>query len=229
MDYTDCLCDWLIHRDTFVKPANHSGHCYGLLFPAQQKDWLGNALSAFLIGLAILLFVQYGIIQYTVKLAGYFDLYFVNTLHLKFGSGAITFFLLLLCTLVAGLVFSVRTKRPQLNLVFLCISFIYLGYGAFAYIPIRATANTNLNNSDPDNAFTLARYLNREQYIPSPLIYGPYFDAKPVGDKYGSIIYRKGTDRYEQAGQNFTTLYNHNTVLPRIFSMDDDDPQFYRR
>ncbi|MDB5115824.1 MAG: hypothetical protein JWQ79_1316, partial [Mucilaginibacter sp.] len=137
-----------------------------------------NSVIAFAAGIGTLLFIQYGIIQDTVKVTGYFELFFVNTLGLGFGSGAIFFLILLIAVLVTGIVYSMRKGKPLLNLAFLCVAFIYLGYSSFTYIPIRASANTDLNNWHPDNAFTLVRYLNREQYTPSPLLYGPYFDAK---------------------------------------------------
>ena len=188
--------------------------------------WRG--VLAFITGLVILLFVQYGIIQYTVKLAGYADLFFVNKLGMRFGSGALVFLFMLVVVLVAGIILSNYKNQPRLNLALLCISFIYFGYGAFAYIPIRATANTNLDNTHPDNAFTLASYLNRDQYTPSPLLYGPYFDAKSLDDIQGNAIYRKGFSKYEVAGHKYKTVYDHNTFLPRIFSTDGGDQQFYR-
>jgi len=185
-------------------------------------------LIAFFISVFILVFIQYGIRQYTIKFAAYFDLYFVNSLGFGFGSGAVVFFLLLIAVIIAGIVYSIRSKKPILNLAFICIAFIYLGYSSFAYIPIRATANTNLDNTHPDNAFTLNSYLNRDQYGETPLLYGPYFDAKPIDQKDGDNIYRKGKTKYEIAGKKLITIYDHNTILPRIYSQDSQDPQFYK-
>ncbi|SDS28642.1 Protein of unknown function [Mucilaginibacter mallensis] len=187
-----------------------------------------SSIVAFLISVFILVFIQYGIRQYTIKFAAYFDLFFVNHLGFGFGSGAIVFFILLLIVIVAGIVYSIRNKKPILNLAFLCIAFIYLGYSSFAYIPIRATANTNLDNTHPDNAFTLNSYLNRDQYGETPLLYGPYYDAKPIDQTQGANIYRKGKTQYEIAGKKLTTIYDHNTILPRIYSTDGQDPQFYK-
>ena len=42
---------------------------------------------------------------------------------------------------------------------------------------IRSCAKTPTNEYQPDNAFTLVRYLSREQYGTTPLIYGQYYDA----------------------------------------------------
>ncbi|MDB5022480.1 MAG: hypothetical protein JWP78_235 [Mucilaginibacter sp.] len=190
---------------------------------------LKSGTAAFLISIAILAFVQFGIRGYTVMFAAYFDLFFVNTLGMGFGSGAIVFFLLLIGALVGGIRYSIRKNKPALNLAFLCLAFIYFGYGSFAYIPIRATANTNLDNSHPDNAFTMYGYLNRIQYPSAPLFSGPYFDAKITDQQNGSIIYQKGNKRYEQAGHTLVETYDHNTILPRITSQEGQDPQFYRQ
>ncbi|MCO5936296.1 DUF2723 domain-containing protein [Mucilaginibacter sp. RB4R14] len=187
-----------------------------------------SAIIAFLVSIAILGFVQYGIRGYTIKFAAFFDLFFVNTLGLGFGSGALFFFVLLIAAIVFGIMYSIRKNKPVLNLIFLCIAFIYFGYGSFAYIPIRATANTNLNNSHPDNAFTLYGYLNRIQYGENPLLSGPYFDAQITDQHEGSTIYRKGATKYEIAGKRSTYDYDHTTLLPRMYSTDPSDVQFYR-
>jgi len=195
----------------------------------------GNAFLAFIASIVILGLVQYGIRGYTVQFAAYFDLFFVNNLGMGFGSGAFVFFILLISLIVLGVWLSIKYKKPVLNLAFLCVAFIYFGYSSFAYIPIRATANTDLNNSHPDNAFTLYGYLNRIQYGETPLLTGPYFDAKAVDQTEGSIIYRKGEKKYENAGRKLNTIYDHTTFLPRMYNTENSDGsyqqdvQFYRQ
>jgi hypothetical protein len=126
-----------------------------------------------------------------VKVAAYFDLFFVNSVKMGFGSGVVVFILLLVALLVCGIIYSVRLNKPALNLVFICLTFIYLGYGSFAMIPIRAHSDTNLNNSHPDNSFVMQRYLNREQYIAPPPVYGPYFDSHPIEQTEVSTLTEK--------------------------------------
>ena len=197
-----------------------------------QNINLKRSILAVLVGIVILVFIQYGIRNYTVVGAAYFDLFFVNSLGMGFGSGAAVFLLLLIAVLVAGLYYSVKYKKPMLNLAFLCCTFIYLGYSSFAYIPIRATANTDLDNNHPDNAFILNSYLNREQYGETPLLYGPYFDAKPIDQNEGGNIYRKGKINYEVAGKKQKIIYDHNSILPRMYLAEGDQDhasvvQFY--
>ncbi len=188
---------------------------------------IGGAIGAFLIGVVILVFVQYGIRGYTIAIAANFDLFFVNSLGLGFWSGAFFFFFIILAILVAGLYFSVKYKKPLINLAFLCVTFVYLGYSSFAYIPIRATAGTNLDNSHPDNAFVLYGYLNRIQYGENPLLFGQYFDAKVTDQTDGNTLYRKGKTKYEVSGKKPIYTYDHTTFLPRMYSNDGQDPQFY--
>ncbi|MFB9842875.1 glycosyltransferase family 117 protein [Mucilaginibacter ginsenosidivorans] len=194
-----------------------------------------GAFLAFIASIVILGLVQYGIRGYTVKFSAYFDLFFVNTLGMGFGTGAMFFFVLLIGLIVLGIWLSIKYKKPALNLAFLCVAFIYFGYSSFAYIPIRATANPDLNNSHPDNAFTLYGYLNRIQYGETPLLTGPYFDAKAIDQTEGSIIYRKGDKKYENAGRKLNTVYDHTTILPRMYNTENtdasfaSDAQFYRQ
>lgn len=189
----------------------------------------GNAILAFLTGVVILVFVQYGIRGYTIKIAAYFDLFFVNSLGTGFWSGAFVFFLMIAGLLIAGIWYSIKNRKPLLNLALLCIAFIYFGYSSFAYIPIRATANPNLDNSHPDNAFTLYGYLNRIQYGENPLLFGQYFDAKVTDQTEGSTLYRKGKTTYENAGKKTNYVYDHTTFLPRMYSGEGQDPQFYKQ
>ena len=189
----------------------------------------GSILLAMLAGVIILVFVQYGVRGFTIEIAAYFDLFFVNTLGLPFWSGAIFFFLIILAILVGGIWYSIQNRKPLMNLAFLCLTFIYFGYSSFAYIPIRASANPDLDNSHPDNAFIMYGYLNRIQYGETPLLFGQYFDAKVTDQTEGNTIYRKGKTQYENAGKKQNYIYDHTTILPRMYSAEGQDPQFYRQ
>jgi hypothetical protein len=182
-----------------------------------------NTFIAFLASIVILALVQYGIRGYTINFAAHFDLFFVNTLGMGFGSGAVFFFILLIGGLVAGIVYSIKKQKALLNLALVCVAFIYFGYSSFVYIPIRAAAGPSLNNAHPDNAVTLYGYLNRIQYGETPLLYGPYFDAKITDIKEGSDLYVKGENKYESAGKHESYVFDHNTILPRMWTTEGTD------
>jgi hypothetical protein len=122
----------------------------------------------------------------------------------------------------------IRERRFALNTFLICLLFILFGYSSFVMIVVRAKANPNLNNSDPENAFSLNGYLNRDQYGDTPLLYGQFFDSKPIDQTEGSTIYRRGETKYEIAGKKLTTIYDRNTPFPRMFSDKAGHPEFYR-
>jgi hypothetical protein len=125
-------------------------------------------------------------------------------------------------------VLKVRERRAALNRVLICATFILFGYSSFVMIVIRAKAGTNLNNSDPQDAFALNGYLNRDQYGDTPLIYGEYFDSKVTDQTEGAKIYRRGEKEYEVAGKKLNTIYDRNTLFPRMFSQKPGHAEFYR-
>ncbi len=122
----------------------------------------------------------------------------------------------------------IREKRFALNMILTCTVFILFGYSSFAMLIIRAKAHTNLNNSEPDNAFALLSYLNRDQYGDTPLMYGQYYDSKAVDQTEGATIYRKGKEKYEVAGKKQNVVYDRNTIFPRMFSDKSDHIGFYK-
>ncbi|HTH81550.1 MAG TPA: DUF2723 domain-containing protein [Mucilaginibacter sp.] len=125
-------------------------------------------------------------------------------------------------------VVKIREKRFALNSFLICTAFILFGYSSFVMIVIRAKAGTNLNNSDPQDAFSLNGYLNRDQYGDTPLLYGQYFDSRPTEQTPGANIYRKGKTKYEVAGKKLTTIYDRNTIFPRMFSEKAPHVAFYK-
>jgi hypothetical protein len=79
--------------------------------------------------------------------------------------------------LTAGLIvylFGYCKKVPVrvFNVLVLSIFVIFIGYSSYALLLIRASSDTPMNQNAPDNVFSLASYLNREQYGDNPLFYG---------------------------------------------------------
>ena len=163
-------------------------------------------VKIFAVSVVILAVILFGIIPYLPKLAAYTDLFFVNTLGLPFNTGAIIFMTALLGACFWGLFRTMKKNMVFANTVLLCFTVIVIGFSLFSIVIIRSAAKTPTNEYQPDNPFTLVRYLGREQYGSNPLIYGEYFGAPyeieqttywaPLGDKYikaegpGKIIYK---------------------------------------
>ena len=151
-------------------------------------------VKIFALSAIILAVILYGIIPYLPKLAAYTDLLFVNVLGLPFNTGAAFFMIVLLAVCFWGLFHTMKRQQVVANTLLLCFTVIVIGFSIFSVVIIRSSAKTPTNEYQPDNPFTLIRYLAREQYGSTPLIYGQYFDAPydvvtpkywtPTGDKY---------------------------------------------
>jgi len=198
-------------------------------FRRTSKATSKGALTALLLGVVVLALILWGIIQFSVKFAAYFDLFFVNTLGFGFGSGVTFFLVLLIGGLIFGIWYSIKKVKPLLNIALLCTAFVLFGYSSFTMIMVRAKANPTLNNSDPENAFTFLSYLNREQYGDEPLMKGKFFDAQPISSKETGNVYRKDGDKYVVAKKKVGYEYDRETLFPRIYSGDRaGHVQYYR-
>ena len=188
---------------------------------------LKEYVMIFLVSVVILAVILFGIIPYLPKIAAYFDLFFVNTLGLPFNSGAVFFMTMLLGACFWGLFRTMKHGKVFLNTALLCFTMIVIGFSLFSIVIIRSCAKTPTNEYQPDNPFTLVRYLGREQYGSNPLLYGQYFDAPydieatkywaPLNGKY---IHADGPGdvKYDASGK---------MLFPRMWSSDGRHIQFY--
>lgn len=183
-----------------------------------------------LAGVAILGIIQYGIISGFVKLASKFELMFVNGLGLPFWSGFIFFFLLIIGGIVYGIRHSHQQNKPHLNLALLCLTFILLGYSSYAMIVIRSNANPPMDENDPEHAFNLLGYINREQYGDRPLFYGQYYNARQTDLEEGAMQYTKGDNKYIETTKKITPVYDPaaSTIFPRMYSSQESHIGAYK-
>ena len=141
-----------------------------------RYTWL-ELLKIMLVSVVILAVILYLIVPYLPKVAAYADLLFVNVFGLPYNSGAAFFIIALLAACFWGLFRTLKKEKVFWNTVLLCFTTITIGFSLFSICIIRSSVKTPTNEYQPDNAFTLVRYLSREQYGSNPLIYGEYFDA----------------------------------------------------
>ena len=187
-------------------------------------------IATLLISLAIIFFIDSIIIPGLPTIAGSFELFFVNSMGLPFGSGALFFTLILIGALIFGIRRSQQNGSPVLNTFLLATAFILIGYSSYAMVVIRSNYNTPINENDPSDIMSFVRYLKREQYGSRPLLYGQYFTAEVEGYEEGDPVYVKGKDKYEVADRRISYKYapKDQTILPRIWSTDPDHQRIYR-
>ena len=131
----------------------------------------------FAIGVVIEFLLVFLFIPYLPKLAAFFDRIFVNSFGLPYNTGAVFFMTGLLALCFWSLFATLRRGKVFWNTVMLCVTTLVIGFSLFSIVVIRSSVKTPTNEYQPDNPYTLVRYLSREQYGSTPLLYGQYFDA----------------------------------------------------
>ena len=126
---------------------------------------------------AILAAVLFGIIPYLPRMAAVVDRIFVNSFGAKFNVGATVFMVLFLVACFLLLHIFRKKDKAMAHTVTLMVTTIVIGYSLFTVTVIRSSAGTPMNEYQPDNPYTLIRYLGREQYGETPLVYGPSFNS----------------------------------------------------
>ncbi|MCB2219938.1 MAG: DUF2723 domain-containing protein [Bacteroidetes bacterium] len=181
-------------------------------------------LITFVLSIVLLGIIMNGIIPLVVKLAGGFELFFVNTIGLPFNSGTIIYFILLLSGIVYGIRYTRKKQKVIWNTVIWAFAVILIGYSSFFLLIIRSNANTPIDENNPEDSISLLAYLNREQYGDWPILYGNYFNAPIVDRNDGNPVYRKSKEegKYIVINERIGTepVYDpeFSTIFPRMWN-----------
>ena len=189
----------------------------------EDKDFtFWQYVKIFIVGVVILALILFIIIPWLPKIAAYFDLFFVNVLGLPYNTGATFFIVAVLAVCFFGIFRTLKQGKVFWNTALLCLTMIIIGFSLFSIDIIRSCAKTPTNEYQPDNAFTLVRYLSREQYGSTPLVYGQYYDAPyelkttsywaPIDGKYKKCVGPVDA-QYKPAGK---------MLFPRMWSSSPD-------
>lgn len=260
-----------------------------LVYYYKKRDNLNwkNIAIALLISFGIIVVLMYGIIPGFTKVGGWFELFFVNTVGLKYNYGLFIYIIILLAAIgwtlretmygkennlkakitfllslgLSGILFisssvvlwialmgiaayflfaTQRVSNRFINLVTSCLFVILIGFSAYAVIPIRSAANPPMDENSPEDVFSLASYLNREQYGDKPLFYGQTYasqlqrtsDGTPITasqkKKYGKVIKSNPSekDRYVVESTSSKYKYSHSMLFPRMIT--DKTSPFYQ-
>ena len=197
---------------------------YIVYFKKYKKVTFKGFAVAGIISVLLVGFIQVMLIPAVVSICGKFELFFVNSLGAPFNLGTIVYFMLLIALIVAGIYFTNKYKMVLLNTAVLSFMFILIGYSSFFMLVIRANANTPINENEPSEAVSMLSYLKREQYGSWPLLYGPYYMAKPYDANSSSPIYvrdeAKGKYVITDKREGTDPIYDDNvmTIFPRMWN-----------
>lgn len=202
-------------------------------FKNYKKVTVKNFIVANIIIVAVLLFIFKLLLPYTLAFFGKTEIFMVNNLGLPFNSGSVFALLFIIAFFYFGLKYTKEKNHPTFNTILLCILFVLIGFSTWMMLPIRANANTPINENKPSDAAEVLAYYNREQYGVNPLFYGPqytdmfagldsenpYLDKAPNyerDDKSGKYVI---VNEFKNAEQN--TDDAHKAILPRMWSTDN--------
>ena len=193
-------------------------------FGKEKKAYYGGVYIFFVIGCVLVGVAQVAVIQYTVKLAGTFDRWFVNGFGMPFFSGFFFFFLLLAILCWYGLKLATKKSWAYLRLGVWCFAFMLIGYSTYVTTMIRSNANPSVDMYNVDNPNSLIGYLGREQYGDFPFLYGQKFTSDPVDLRNTGMRYQKSKDKYIELGQDRKYVYaaDDKMVFPRVWDPSND-------
>ena len=184
-----------------------------------------GVLAASGVVLGIILF---GIIPYLPRFAAGIDRLFVNGFGARFDVGAAVFMVVLLVACFLLMLLFRKRGKALAHTITLMFTTIVIGYSIFTLTVIRASAGTPTNEYQPDNPYTLIRYLGREQYGDNPILYGqaytsPYeIKATPYWTPLDGKYYRAdNVDAFYPAGTKM--------LFPRMWNgFDAKYKEFYK-
>ena len=204
----------------------------GLIFYFHSFDfsWKGLFLTL-LVSFVALLFIQYGIIQYSFHLIWLLEKWLTGTVSadgssitgLGFPKGTgLGVFMGCVFLLVTGLlVFSHQKKRIALNTAVLCITVILIGFSSYSLIFIRSNADTPIDMNNPEDINNFLSYMRREQYGDRPLVYGHLYNGQLVAIESGEMRYLEveGETRYVEDVEKREYLYRPEdyVLFPRMY------------
>ncbi len=132
-------------------------------FKKKPKTTTWGVIATLFISGVILLIINYIIIPGLPSIAGSFEILFVNTFGLPFGSGIIFFVLIFIGSIIYGLIYSQKVANEYLNLALLGLTFILIGYGSYATLVIRSNFDPPIDENNPANIIRVGSYLKRAQ------------------------------------------------------------------
>ena len=173
-------------------------------------------IIANIVSILVLVFVFKLLFPYTLSYFSALELFFINSIGLPFNSGSIIAAILLIAGFYFGIKYTHKKQLVEANTIILSVLFIMIGFSSWMMLPIRANADTTINENNPSSARELLAYYDREQYG----------DANVFYDTYYSLIYNREADtsnptkddkpkyeKDEKAGK-YVIVNNYKDALP---------------
>jgi hypothetical protein len=133
---------------------------------------------------------------------------------MPYNSGSIIAAIVLIALFYVGLNFSRKKNKVHMNTLILSVLFIMIGFSSWMMLPIRANANTTINENDPSSARELLAYYEREQYGDANVFYDTYYSNSYKREQDKKQPYKDDKPKYEKRNGKYEIVNNYKNVIP---------------
>ncbi|MGK0422095.1 MAG: hypothetical protein ACJAT9_001777, partial [Polaribacter sp.] len=221
--YTSRGNKWLI-LISFVVGLSFGVHILSLLvipaivllyfFKTYKEINLKTTAIATVLAVLVLAFVFKFLFPFTLKFFSASELFFINTVGLPFNSGSIIAAILLVALFFFGLKYTRKNNKVHANTLILSVLFIMIGFSSWMMLPIRANANTTINENNPSSARELLAYYEREQYGDANVFYDTYYSNTFQREQSKEQPFKDDKPKYEQKNGKYIIVNKYKNVIP---------------
>jgi len=214
---------WLI-LISFVVGLSFGVHILSLLvipaivmlyfFKTYKEINLKTTAIATVISVITLMFVFKFLFPFTLKFFSASELFFINSIGMPYNSGSIIAGIILIVLFYFGLNFTRKKNKVHANTLILSVLFIMIGFSSWMMLPIRANANTTINENNPSSARELLAYYDREQYGDANVFYDTYYSNSYQREQDANNPYKDDKPKYEKRNGKYEIVNNYEGVVP---------------
>ncbi|EAQ43073.1 DUF2723 domain-containing protein [Polaribacter sp. MED152] len=183
-------------------------------FKTYKNINLKTSAIATIFSVFVLILVFKFIFPFTLKFFSASELFFINSVGLPYNSGSIIAAIILVALFFFGLKFTRKKNKLTANTLILSLLFIVIGFSSWMMLPIRANANTTINENNPSSARELLAYYEREQYGDANVFYDTYYSNKYSDERDRENPTRDDKPKYEKKDGKYVIVNVYKDVLP---------------
>ncbi|WP_435261326.1 glycosyltransferase family 117 protein [Tenacibaculum sp. nBUS_03] len=183
-------------------------------FKTYKNITLKTTAIATIISILVLAFVFKFLFPFTLKFFSISELFFINQIGLPYNSGTIIAGVILIGLFYFGLNYTRKKNLITGNTLILSVLFIMIGFSSWLMLPIRANADTVINENNPSSARELLAYYNREQYGDANVFYDKYYSITYNREQDANKPFKDDKPKYEKRNGKYEIVNKYKNVIP---------------
>ncbi|MCG8892754.1 DUF2723 domain-containing protein [Tenacibaculum finnmarkense] len=187
-------------------------------FKTYKNITLKTTAVATLISILVLAFVFKFLFPFTLKFFSVSELFFINEIGLPYNTGTIIAGIVLIGLFFFGLSFTRKNNLVMANTLVLSVLFIMIGFSSWLMLPIRANADTVINENNPSSARELLAYYNREQYGDANVFYDNYYSVTHDRAQDAEQPFKDDKPKYEKKNGKYIIVNKYKNIIPNYSS-----------